>query len=206
MSQKDKASSSVHQDQDEWRWMPLESGRWQGAQLLRLERQWQDAGFPKLGAEAGDWFHTQITAAETAYVTATGIYDNMPDPDGGIAAGLSRTRQQKTRSRVRTRFKRSRMIGLLLRTRGSQKATKRLAPVHRMHSSTWVAAGYIGAQFRRLPRAPKFPKGQRWYNYRGQWLKVTFNDGIEWWTDDPCTKQQLADVKEWFLGLKKVKN
>ena len=85
MSQKDEASSSVHQDQDEWRWMPLESGRWQGAQLLRLERQWQDAGFPKLGTEAGDWFHTQITAAETAYVTATGIYDNMPDPDGGIA-------------------------------------------------------------------------------------------------------------------------
>ena len=111
MSQKDEASSSVHQDQDEWRWMPLESGRWQGAQLLRLERQWQDAGFPKLGTEAGDWFHTQITAAETAYVTATGIYDNMPDPDGGIAAGLSRTRHQKTRSRVRTRFKRSRMIG-----------------------------------------------------------------------------------------------
>ena len=66
--------------------MPLESGRWQGAQLLQLERQWQDAGFPK-GTEAGDWFHTQITAAETA--NATGIYDNMPDPDGGIAAGLT---------------------------------------------------------------------------------------------------------------------
>ena len=30
MSQKDEASSSVHQDQDEWRWMPLESGRWIG--------------------------------------------------------------------------------------------------------------------------------------------------------------------------------
>ena len=165
MSQKDE-DQDEHQDQDEWRWMPLESGRWQGAQLLRLERQWQDAGFPKLGTEAGDWFHTQITAAETAYVTATGIYDNMPDPDGGIAAGLSRTRQQKTRSRVRTRFKRSRVIGLPFRTRGSMKATKRLAPVHRMHSSgtytytQWVAAGYIGAQFGRLPRAPKFPKGQ----------------------------------------------
>ena len=81
------------------------------------------------------------------------------------------------------------------------KATKRLAPVHRMHSSgtytytQWVAAGYIAAQ-----------SGQRWYNYRGQWLKVTFNDGIEWWTDDPCTKQALADVKDWFLGLEKVKN
>ena len=98
---------------------------------MRLERQWQDAGFPKLSTEAGDWFHTQITAAETAYVTATGIYDNTPDPDGGIAAGLSRTRQQKTRSRVRTRFK----IGLPFRTRGSQKAT---APVHRMHSSARV--------------------------------------------------------------------
>ena len=211
MSQKDE-DQDEHPDQDEWRWMPLESGRWQGAQLLRLERQWQDAGFPKLGTEAGDWFHTEITAAETAYVTATGIYDNMPDPHGGIAAGLSRTRQQKTRSRVRTRFKRSRIIGLPFRTRGSQKATKRLAPVHRMHSSGtytythWVAAGYIAAQFRRLPRAPKFPTGQRWYNYRGQWLKVTFNDGIEWWTDDPCTKQELADVKEWFLGLEKVKN
>ena len=136
----------------------------------------------------------------------------LPDPDGGIAAGLSRTRQQKTRSRVRTRFKRSRVIGLPFRTRGSMKATKRLAPVHRMHSSgtytytQWVAAGYIAAQFRRLPRAPKFPTGQRWYNYRGQWLKVTFNDGIEWWTDDPCTKQALADVKDWFLGLEKVKN
>ena len=59
----------------------------------------------------------------------------MPDPDGGVAAGLSRTRQQKTRSRVRTRFKRSRVIGLPFRTRGSMKATKRLAPVHRMHSS-----------------------------------------------------------------------
>ena len=90
------------------------------------------------------------------------------------------------------------MIGLPFRTRGSQKATKRLAP--------GVAAGYIAAQFRRLPRAPKFPTGQRWYNYRGQWLKVTFNDGIEWWTDDPCTKQELADVKDWFLGLEKVKN
>ena len=109
---------------------PLEPGRWQGAQLLRLERQWQDAGFPKLGTEASDWFHTQITAAETAYLNA--IYDNMPDPDGGIAAGLSRTRQQKTRSRVRTRFKRSRVIGLPFRTRGSMKATKRLVPVHRM--------------------------------------------------------------------------
>ena len=73
------------------------------------------------------------------------------------------------------------MIGLPFRTRG-------LAPVHRMHSSG------------------TYTYGQRWYNYRGQWLKVTFNDGIEWWTDDPCTKQQLADVKEWFLGLKKVKN
>ena len=81
MSQKDN-NQDEHQNEDEWRWMPLESGRWQGAQLLRLERQWQDAGFPKLGTEAGDWFHTQITAAETAYVTATGIYDNMPDPDG----------------------------------------------------------------------------------------------------------------------------
>ena len=79
MSQKDE-DQDEHQDEDEWRWMPLESGRWQGAQLLRLERQWQDAGFPKLGTEAGDWFHTQITAAETAYVTATGIYDHMPDP------------------------------------------------------------------------------------------------------------------------------
>ena len=211
MSQKDE-DQDEHQDQDEWRWMPLESGRWQGAQLLQLERQWQDAGFPKLGTQAGDWFHTQITAAETAYVTATGIYENMPDPHGGIAAGLSRTRQQKTRSRMRTRFKRSRIIGLPFRTRGSMKATKRLAPVHRMHSSgtytytQWVAAGYIAAQFRRLPRAPKFPTGQRWYNYRGQWLKVTFNDGIEWWTDDPCTQQALADVKDWFLGLEKVKN
>ena len=166
MSQKDEGRDE-RPDQDEWRWMPLESGRWQGAQLLRLERQWQDAGFPKLGT-AGDWFHTQITAAETGYVTATGIYDNMPDPDGGIAAGLSRARQQKTPSHVRTRFKRSRIVGLPFRTRGSQKATKRLAPVHRMHSSgtytytQWVAAGYIAAQFRRL--APKFPKGQRWYN------------------------------------------
>ena len=53
MSQKDE-DQDEHQDQDEWRWMPLESGRWQGAQLLRLERQWQDAGFPKLGTEAGD--------------------------------------------------------------------------------------------------------------------------------------------------------
>ena len=127
MSQKDE-DQDEHPDQDEWRWMPLESGRWQGAQLLRLERQWQDAGFPKLGTEAGNWFHTQITAAETAYVTATGIYDNMPDPDGGIAAGLSRTQQQKTRSRVRTRFKRSRVIGLPFRTRGSMKATKRRIP------------------------------------------------------------------------------
>ena len=98
--------------------------------MLRLERQWQDAGLPKLGTEAGDWFHTQITATETAYVIATGIYNNMPDPDGGIAAGLSRTRQQKTRSCVRSRLKRSRVIGLPFRTRGSMKATKRLAPTH----------------------------------------------------------------------------
>ena len=51
MSQKDE-DQDERPDQDEWRWMPLESGRWQGAQLLRLERQWQDARFPKLGTEA----------------------------------------------------------------------------------------------------------------------------------------------------------
>ena len=81
--------------------------------------------------------------------------------------------------------------------------------MHRMHfsgtytSTQWVAAGDIAAQFRRLPRAPTH---QRWYNCRRQWLKVTFNDGVEWWIDDPCTKAELADVKDWFLSLEKVKN
>ena len=51
-------------------------------------------------------------------------HGNMPDLDGGIAAGLSRTRQQKTRSRVRTRFKRSRSDWAALQNSGKPESDK----------------------------------------------------------------------------------
>ena len=143
MSQKDE---DEHPDQDEWRWMPRESGRWQGAQLLR-----------------GDWFHTQITAAETAYVNATGIYDNMPDPDGGIAAGLSRTRQQKTRSRVRTRFKRSRQNSGKHESDKETRAGAQDAFQRHLHLYTM---GRCWIYCRAVP--PAATGAKRWYNYRGQ--------------------------------------
>ena len=44
--------------------------------IAAMERQWQNAGFPKLGTKAGDWFHTNYSSGDV-YVIATGIYDNM---------------------------------------------------------------------------------------------------------------------------------
>ena len=106
---------------------------------------------------------------------------------------------------MRTRFKRSRVIGLPFRTQKSQKATKRLAPVHRMHSSGTYT--YCWIYCRAVPPAAtgaKMPHGPTLVQLPE--TMATFNDGVEWWTDDPCTKQELADVKDWLLGLEKVKN